>query len=142
VSLVVSQACNRQTCRQSCSHQSLRKQGSSFVESHVEATAVHILASHRHGTLYVGVTSDLVKRVWQHREHVIEGFTAQHAIIRLIWYETHDAMESAILREKRLKAWKRQWKLELIESNNPYWLDLWPEISGCVNDTGFLLSQE
>ena len=104
--------------------------------------AVYILASRRNGTLYTGVTSDLCKRIWQHREHQAEDFTARHAVTLLAWYELHPTMESAILREKRIKAWKRQWKLELIEAGNPYWHDLWPQVSGQTEDTGFLLSQE
>lgn len=92
--------------------------------------AVYMMASRRNGTLYVGVTSDLVKRVWQHREHVVEGFTRQHGVARLVWYELHGDMWSAIEREKRLKAWKRAWKVEVIESSNPYWNDLWDSIVG------------
>jgi len=92
--------------------------------------AVYILASNRNGTLYTGVTSNLVQRTWQHRVHQADGFTNRHGITLLVWYEMHDSMESAILREKRIKAWKRQWKLELIEEKNPYWHDLWPDIIG------------
>ena len=90
--------------------------------------AVYILASKRNGTLYIGVTSDLVKRTWEHRNNVVEGFTKRYGVHRLVWYETHDSMEAAIEREKRLKDWKRVWKLELIESNNPDWQDLYPTI--------------
>lgn len=92
--------------------------------------AVYLLASRRNGTLYVGVTSDLLARIWQHRQHVVEGFTKRHGVNRLVWYELHGAMESAILREKRLKQWNRAWKIRLIEEANPYWRDLWPEIIG------------
>ena len=81
--------------------------------------AVYILASKRNGTLYIGVTSDLVKRVWQHRNDVICGFTKRYKLHFLVWYELHSSMETAIIREKRLKIWKRQWKLELIEKMNP-----------------------
>jgi len=87
--------------------------------------AVYIPASERNGTLYIGVTSDLVKRIWEHKENVIAGFTKRYAIHRLVWYEMHESMESAIEREKRLKEWKRKWKLELIESTNPKWEDLY-----------------
>jgi putative endonuclease len=94
--------------------------------------AVYILASQRNGTLYTGVTSDLIKRIWQHREGVVEGFTQCHEVKTLVWYEIHAAMESAIMREKTLKKWNRVWKLELIEERNPCWIDLWPEINGEV----------
>ncbi|MDQ1120268.1 MULTISPECIES: GIY-YIG nuclease family protein [Pseudoxanthomonas] len=89
---------------------------------------VYMLASDRNGTLYVGVTSNLPARIWQHREHVVEGFTDRHAVVRLVWYELHETMESAILREKRLKKWRRAWKVDLIEQGNAYWRDLWCEI--------------
>ncbi|MGY0557974.1 GIY-YIG nuclease family protein [Lysobacter sp. A421] len=94
--------------------------------------SVYLLASSRNGTLYIGVTSDLVTRVWQHREHVVEGFSARHDVTRLVWYEQHDVMESAIQREKRIKKWNREWKLRLIDSFNPSWRDLWPDIIGAV----------
>jgi putative endonuclease len=89
---------------------------------------VYILASKRNGTLYVGVTSDLVKRVWQHKSDLIEGFTQEHAVHNLVWYEAHETMESAIAREKQIKAWKRLWKLRLIEESNPDWADLYEQI--------------
>ncbi|MCF8079432.1 MAG: GIY-YIG nuclease family protein [Desulfobacterales bacterium] len=90
--------------------------------------AVYMLASKRNGTLYIGVTSNLVKRVWEHKNDKVEGFTEKYNVHRLVWYELHDTMESALVREKRLKGWKRQWKLELIENNNPDWRDLSAEI--------------
>ncbi|RZB34009.1 MAG: putative endonuclease [Desulfobacteraceae bacterium Eth-SRB2] len=90
--------------------------------------AVYILASKRNGTLYIGVTSDLVKRIWEHKNNMVEGFTKRYNVHRLVWYELHGNMESAIIREKRLKDWKRKWKLELIESNNPNWQDLYHTI--------------
>ncbi|HEB96649.1 MAG TPA: GIY-YIG nuclease family protein [Sedimenticola thiotaurini] len=86
---------------------------------------VYLLASRRNGTLYVGVTSDLLKRVWQHRSDCVEGFSRRYRIHRLVWYEQHETMESAILREKRIKGWKRAWKIRLIESANPEWRDLY-----------------
>jgi putative endonuclease len=89
---------------------------------------VYILASRRNGTLYVGVTSDLVKRVWEHRNNAVDGFTKQYGVHDLVWYERHETMESAIAREKALKEWKRQWKLRLIEEANPGWRDLYAEI--------------
>ena len=90
--------------------------------------AVYILASKRNGTLYIGVTSDLVKRIWEHKNDMVEGFTNRYNVHRLVWYELHATMESAITREKRLKNWKRKWKLELIESINPDWQDLYHRI--------------
>ena len=98
----------------------------------MKAPAVYILASQRNGTLYIGVTSNLIQRIWQHREGVVEGFTQQHGVKTLVWYEQHETMESAIAREKALKKWNRDWKLRLIEKRNPQWLDLWPEITGEV----------
>ncbi|MCG6878954.1 MAG: GIY-YIG nuclease family protein [Deltaproteobacteria bacterium] len=90
--------------------------------------AVYILASKRNGTLYIGVTSDLVKRVWEHKNDMVEGFTKRYRVHSLVWYELHESMESAILREKRVKSWKRTWKLQLIESGNPNWQDLYHDI--------------
>lgn len=87
--------------------------------------AVYLMASQRNGTLYVGVTSDLIKRVWQHRNHVVEGFTEKYDIGLLVWFEQHETMESAITREKAIKEWKRAWKIELIEKTNPDWNDLY-----------------
>ena len=90
--------------------------------------AVYILASKRNGTLYIGVTSDLTKRVWEHKSGMVEGFTKRYRVHRLVWYELHESMESALTREKRIKEWKRAWKLELIESVNPDWQDLYQSI--------------
>ena len=90
---------------------------------------VYILASHRNGTLYVGVTSDLPSRVWQHKHDQVPGFTRRHRVHTLVWYETHVTMESAILREKAIKEWKRAWKIKLIEDANPYWHDLYGGIT-------------
>ncbi|MGB2833876.1 MAG: GIY-YIG nuclease family protein [Methylotenera sp.] len=89
---------------------------------------VYILASQRNGTLYIGVTSNLIKRVWEHQSDLVEGFTKQHQVHTLVWYEVHENIESAIIREKQLKEWKRQWKVDLIEKSNPYWNDLYPAI--------------
>ena len=91
--------------------------------------AVYILASKRNGTLYVGVTSNLVNRIWEHKNDLVEGFTKRYGIHDLVWYEVHETMESAIQREKRVKGWKRSWKLELIESFNSEWQDLYQRIS-------------
>ena len=89
---------------------------------------VYILANKRNGTLYVGMTDDLVKRVWQHRNDVIPGFTKQYSVKMLLWYETHESRESAFVRERQLKKWYRAWKLELIEKTNPDWHDLADEL--------------
>ena len=90
--------------------------------------AVYILASKRNGALYVGVTSNLVKRLWEHKNGTARGFTQRYRVNQLVWYELHETMESAIIREKRIKNWRRDWKLELIESENPNWLDLYDTI--------------
>ena len=92
--------------------------------------AVYILASQRNGTLYIGVTSHLVRRIWQHKEKLVDGFTQKYAIHSLVYYEMCENAEAAIIREKQLKHWKRQWKIDLIERNNPDWRDLYPEICG------------
>ena len=89
---------------------------------------VYILASKPKGTLYIGVTSDLIQRVWQHKNDFVEGFTERYGVHSLVWYEVHGSMESAITREKALKKWRRAWKIELIEEDNPKWLDLYNEI--------------
>jgi putative endonuclease len=89
---------------------------------------VYILASTRNGTLYIGVTTDLVKRVYQHKEKLVEGFTTRYSVDKLVWFETADSIASAIVREKQLKEWKRAWKIELIEKANSYWNDLYADI--------------
>lgn len=91
--------------------------------------AVYILASAKKCTLYIGVTSYLTKRVHQHREHVAEGFTKRYGVDKLVYYEMHETMESAIHREKRLKKYSRAAKIKLIEATNPEWQDLWQEIT-------------
>jgi len=90
---------------------------------------VYILASRRNGTLYVGVTSDLTRRVWQHHSGQVEGFTQDYGVRTLVFAEFHETMEDAILREKRLKKWRRAWKLELIEQHNPQWHDLYDQLA-------------
>ena len=107
------------------------------------APTVYLLASRRNGTLYVGVTSNLLVRVHQHREGLIPGFTHEYGVRMLVWFERHETMEQAILREKRIKKWNRAWKLELIEKANPDWRDLaegfgFESLSGA----GFPLSRE
>ena len=94
----------------------------------IRQPAVYILASRRNGTLYTGVTSDLVRRIWEHKNNVVEGFTRRYGVHSLVWYEVHETMESALRREKAIKEWKRAWKLELIESVNPGWQDLFPSL--------------
>ena len=84
----------------------------------------YILASHKNGTLYVGVTSNLMHRLYQHRSSLIDGFTSDYGVARLVWFETGGSMEAAIVREKRIKKWNRQWKINLIETANPDWRDL------------------
>ena len=88
--------------------------------------AVYILANGRNGTLYIGVTSDLLKRVWEHKNDVADGFTKRYGVHSLVWLELHDTMVSAIEREKQLKKWRRAWKIALIEEGNPDWCDLYP----------------
>jgi putative endonuclease len=91
-------------------------------------SAVYILASKKNGPLYIGVTSNLVKRIWEHKNNMVDGFTKRYNVHLLVWYELHENIESAIEREKHLKEWKRKWKLELIENINPGWEDLYYKI--------------
>ena len=91
---------------------------------------VYLLASRRHGTLYVGVTSDLIRRLHQHRESLADGFTKRYGVKRLVWFESTSDVMAAIRREKQLKNWKREWKIALIERGNPEWKDLYPSILG------------
>lgn len=90
---------------------------------------VYILASQRNGTLYVGVTNDIVRRVQEHREGLVEGFTKRYQVKLLVHYEVHQDIREAILREKRIKRWLRPWKIQLIEATNPQWVDLWPSLA-------------
>ena len=90
---------------------------------------VYLLASERNGTLYTGITSDLVKRVWEHREGVTEGFTSKYSVKHLVWFEVHDNAVSAITREKQLKKWNREWKINLTQQENPTWRDLYADIT-------------
>lgn len=89
---------------------------------------VYILSSRPNGTLYIGVTSDLAKRAWRHKNNFVGGFTQRYNVHRLVWYEVHETMESAITKEKALKNWKRAWKIRLIEESNPMWRDLYEEV--------------
>lgn len=94
-----------------------------------KSSYVYILASRPYGTLYIGVTSNLVQRVWQHKEGVIAGFTKKYEVKQLVWYEVHSEIISAITREKQIKEWRRDWKINLIQSTNPAWHDLYPTIA-------------
>ncbi|MCF6318383.1 MAG: GIY-YIG nuclease family protein [Proteobacteria bacterium] len=89
---------------------------------------VYILGSKKNGTLYIGVTSDLVKRIWQHKNKQVRGFSEKYDVNNLVYFEQYEDMISAITREKQIKKWNRQWKINLIEKGNPDWNDLWPEI--------------
>jgi putative endonuclease len=91
---------------------------------------VYLLASERYGTLYVGLTTDLSRRVWEHKSKLVAGFTAKYGVDRLVWFEIHDDREAALRREKQIKEWKRDWKINLIEQNNPHWEDLYPSLPG------------
>ncbi len=90
---------------------------------------VYLLASERNGTLYLGVTNNLVRRVYEHKNKVARGFTSQYGVDRLVWFETYDDPTNAIAREKDIKKWRRAWKLRLIEESNPQWIDLYEQIS-------------
>ncbi len=90
--------------------------------------SVYILASKKNGTLYIGVTSNFIQRIWQHKNNQTEGFTKKYNVHTLVYYEQHERMESAITREKKMKKWKRDWKIKLIEKGNPQWEDLWLKI--------------
>ena len=89
---------------------------------------VYILASKRNGTLYVGATSNLVRRVWEHKNNVVEGFTKRYSVHNLVWYEAHPTLNSAYWRERAIKEWQREWKVQLIEEANPDWLNLYESI--------------
>ncbi|MEL6258983.1 MAG: GIY-YIG nuclease family protein [Pseudomonadota bacterium] len=101
----------------------------SGVESVLKDYFVYILASRRNGTLYVGVTNNLVRRIWEHKNDQAEGFTRKYSVKTLVWFEHHNSIEAAIQREKRLKRWRRDWKIRLIETDNFVWRDLYDEIA-------------
>jgi putative endonuclease len=90
---------------------------------------VYILASQHYGTLYVGSTNNLARRVWEHKTKAIPGFTTKYGVDRLVWFEVHETLEGALVRERQIKRWKRDWKINLIEAQNPYWVDLFPTLS-------------
>jgi putative endonuclease len=96
----------------------------------MQTPCIYILASQRNGTLYTGVTKNLVRRVWEHKTGAINGFTQKHGVHLLVYFETHATIAEAILRERRIKEWRRAWKLALIEQSNPQWRDLYDEIVG------------
>ena len=91
---------------------------------------VYIMASGMYGTLYTGVTSNLIRRVWEHREEMVDGFTKEYGVKNLVWFEQHADIYAAITREKQIKKWEREWKIRLIQQTNPLWRDLFPDI--CV----------
>ena len=94
----------------------------------IKQPCVYFMSSKRNGTLYIGVTSNLIKRVWEHKNNVVDGFTKRYGVHQLVWYECHESMIAAITREKSLKKWNRQWKVELIEKMNPHWQDLYDQL--------------
>ena len=96
---------------------------------HRMAFYVYMLANKRNGTIYIGLTDDLVKRAWQHRSEMLRGFTRRYGVKMLVWYEQHKSRESAFMRERQMKKCNRVWKLEAIEKMNPGWRDLWEEVS-------------
>ncbi len=89
---------------------------------------VYIMASRKNGTLYTGVTTDLLQRVYEHKEDVKPGFTSKYGVKRLVWYENHNNIVEAIIQEKRIKKWRRQWKIQMIEKQNPDWQDLYDDL--------------
>ncbi len=89
---------------------------------------VYIMASKRNGTLYIGVTNDVVRRVWEHKNNAVDGFTKKYGVHMLVYYELHETMPDAILREKQMKRWNRAWKIELIQGSNPEWRDVYQDI--------------
>jgi len=90
---------------------------------------VYLLASQPHGTLYAGMTDDLVRRVWEHKIKAVPGFSAKYGVDRLVWFEAPETLEGALRRERQIKEWRRAWKISLIEENNPYWIDLYQSLS-------------
>lgn len=90
---------------------------------------VYMLASRPHGTLYIGMTDNPLRRVWEHKSKAVPGFTARYGVDRLVWYEPHETLEAALHHEKQIKEWKRAWKIQLLETGNPNWIDLYPTLS-------------
>jgi putative endonuclease len=89
---------------------------------------VYLMAGRKNGTLYLGMTDDLIRRVWEHREGIVAGFTKKYAVQLLVWFEEHPSRESAFERERSIKGWKRQWKIDLFRETNPEWRDLFPDL--------------
>ncbi|WP_018146725.1 GIY-YIG nuclease family protein [Henriciella marina] len=108
--------------------------------SYMRSSWLYIVTNKRNGTLYTGVTSDLTARIWQHRNGHYPGFSRRYGCTRLVWFETHDDISEAIAREKRIKRWRRDWKLALIEKDNLDWVDLFDELTGWVPDSRFAAS--
>jgi putative endonuclease len=102
--------------------------GHDVITDGTKRPCVYVLASKRNGTLYVGVTNDLARRTWEHKSDSIDGFTKRYGVHQLVYIELHETMPAAILREKQIKKWRRAWKLELIERDNPEWRDLYAEL--------------
>jgi putative endonuclease len=99
------------------------------IQTHGRAMFVHLMASRKDGTLYLGVTRDLVRRVYHHKSKATPGFTSRYDVDRLVWFETYGDPTTAITREKEIKKWCREWKIRLIEESNPDWKDLYPDIT-------------
>jgi putative endonuclease len=97
---------------------------------------VYLMASRRNGTLYVGVTNNLIRRIYEHRNHAVRGFTSQYEVNLLVWFESTPSIEAAIHKEKQIKNWKRLWKIELIEKSNPAWRDMYEDLVGGRLDAG------
>ena len=91
---------------------------------------VYIVASGRNGTIYTGMTDELGRRIWEHKTKAIKGFTSRYGCDKLVWYETHETREAAFIRERRIKEWRRSWKIKLIEETNPTWRDLYDDLNG------------
>lgn len=100
----------------------------SKLEYEIVSFYVYMLASRRNGTLYIGMTDDLIRRIWEHRTGAVPGFTRKYGVKMLVWFEQHETREAALMRERQLKKWNRAWKLELIERQNTSWRDLWDEL--------------
>ena len=107
----------------------MRRPGTTTERRSSMAYFVYLLTSRKHGTLYLGVTNDLVRRVFEHKSEAVPGFTARYRVDRLVWFECYDDPRTAIAREKELKKWRRDWKIRLIEESNPEWVDLYEGIS-------------
>src|SRR5229473_3554320 len=130
----MSAACERvgESKPKSCRHSGARAKRASpesITPVFVMAYYVYLLASRKHGTLYLGVTKDIVRRGYEHRTKAIDGFTTRYGVEKLVWFEIYDNVATAIAREKELKKWRRDWKIRLIEEQNPGWVDLYPGIS-------------